>query len=360
MKRIPVIILGATGAVGQRFVQLLDGHPWFDVVGLTGSDRSIGQRYGEACRWVLAEPMPDYVKDITVTPSEPDFIGGISKRRIEAKVAFSALPADSAREVEPVFAAVGYGVCSNASAFRMQPDVPLLIPEVNPDHIRLIETQRARRGWSGFIATNPNCTTTGLAIALKPLHAAFGVRRVLAVSLQALSGAGYPGVASLDITDNVIPFIGGEEDKVETEPRKLLGQLDAQRGHVSLADFRISAHTNRVGVSDGHMVCASLELARDAGVEDVEQAMADFRAPDPVASLPSAPARPIVVRREPDRPQPRRDRDEGRGMTAVVGRVRPCPLLGIKFVVLSHNTIRGAAGGSILNAELLVQQGYLN
>lgn len=347
MERIPVIILGATGAVGQRFVQLLEGHPWFEVVSLTGSDRTIGQPYGEACRWVLAEPMPEYVKDIVVTPSRPE---------IDATLAFSALPADHAREVEPSFAAAGYGVCSNASAFRAEPDVPLLVPEVNPDHIQLIETQRVRRGWSGFIVTNPNCTATGPVMALRPLHDLFGVRRVLAVSLQALSGAGYPGVASLDIADNVIPYIGNEEDKVETEPRKMLGQL--QNGSIRPAAIQISAHTNRVAVSDGHTVCLSVELDRRVEVEEVERAMAEFRAPGPVAGLPSAPERPIVVRREPDRPQPRRDRHEGRGMTAVVGRVRPCSLLGIKFVVLTHNTIRGAAGGSVLNAELLVAQGY--
>ncbi|HEY4690463.1 MAG TPA: aspartate-semialdehyde dehydrogenase [Anaerolineae bacterium] len=349
MKHIPVIVLGATGAVGQRFVQLLENHPWFEVVGLTGSDRSIGQRYTDACRWVLSGPMPDYARDIVVTPTEPG---------VEAALAFSALPADTARQVEPLFAAAGYGVCSNASAFRMEPDVPLLIPEVNPDHIRLIETQRVRRGWQGFIATNPNCTATGLVMALKPLHDTFGVKRVLAVSLQAISGAGYPGVASLDIVDNVIPYIGGEEDKVETEPLKLLGQLNGDG--VRFAEFAISAHTNRVAVIDGHIVCASVELETNPGVEDVERALADFRTPDPVAGLPSTPERPIVVRREPDRPQPRRDRDEGHGMTAVVGRVRPCSLLGIKFVVLSHNTIRGAAGGSLLNAELLAAQGYLN
>jgi aspartate-semialdehyde dehydrogenase len=299
---------------------------------------------------VLNTPIPDHVKDIVVTPTEPG---------VGARLAFSALPADTAREAEPAFAAAGYGVCSNASAFRMAEDVPLLIPEVNPDHIRLIDAQRAKRGWPGFIACNPNCTATGLTMALKPLHEKYRVQRLLVASLQAVSGAGYPGVASLDITDNVIPFIGGsEEDKVETEPRKMLGHLD--NGSVRLADFRASAHTNRVPVIDGHLVCASVEFEREPTVQQVEQALTDFRAPEPVPGLPSAPARAIAVRCEPDRPQPRRDRDEGRGMTAVVGRVRPCPLLGIKFVVLSHNTIRGAAGGSILNAELLAAQGYLD
>lgn len=348
MNRIPVIVLGAAGAVGQRFVQLLDGHPWFEVVGLTGSGRAAGKPYGEACHWVLSEPMPEYARDIPLTPSQPG---------IEAGVAFSALPSQIAAEVEPLFAVAGYAVCSNASAFRLEPDVPLLIPEVNPDHVCLIEVQRARRGWPGWIATNPNCTTVGLALPLKPLHAAFGVRRVMAVSLQALSGAGYPGVPALDIVDNVIPQIEGEEAKVETEPRKLLGRLNG--GEVEMADFRISAHTNRVAVRDGHLVCVSVELERPTSPEEAAAALAEFRAPDAVFNLPSAPARPIVVRSEPDRPQPRLDRNEGGGMSAVVGRVRPCPLLGVKFVALTHNTIRGAAGASILNAELLVRQGYV-
>lgn len=348
MNRMPVIVLGATGAVGQRFVQLLDGHPWFEVVGLTGSDRAAGRPYGEACHWVLSEPMPEYARGLLVAPSQPGS---------QACLAFSALPSQVAAEVEPLFAAAGYAVCSNASAFRMEPDVPLLIPEVNPDHVCLIEVQRARRGWPGWIATNPNCTTVGLALALKPLHEVFGVRRVMAVSLQALSGAGYPGVPALDIVDNAIPHIEGEEAKVETEPRKLLGRLNGSE--VEMADFRISAQTNRVAVRDGHIVCASVELERTASPEEAAAALAEFRAPDAVSTLPSAPARAIVVRPEPDRPQPRLDRDEGCGMTAVVGRVRHCPLLGVKFVVLTHNTIRGAAGASILNAELLHSQGYV-
>ncbi|MBI3362262.1 MAG: aspartate-semialdehyde dehydrogenase [Chloroflexi bacterium] len=348
MDKIKVGVLGATGAVGQRFVQLLEGHPWFEVTALTGSNRTSGQTYGEACRWVLPEEMPEYARGMTVAPTEPG---------MDARLLFSALPADTAREAEPKLAAAGYGVCSNASAHRTWPDVPLLIPEVNPDHVALIDVQRETRGWKGFIATNPNCTSTGFTIALRPLLDAFGLKRVFAVSMQALSGAGYPGVASLDALDNVIPHIGGEEAKVETEPLKMLGKLNAT--HVADAPFRISAHTNRVTVSDGHMVCASVEFERKATAAEAAEAMANFQAPLIVQTLPSAPHCVIEVRSEPDRPQPRRDRNAGKGMTTVVGRVREDPLFDVKFACLSHNTIRGAAGGSILNAELIVATGCL-
>jgi aspartate-semialdehyde dehydrogenase len=348
MDKIKVGILGATGAVGQRFVQLLDGHPWFEVTALTGSDRTVGQTYAEGCRWVLKNDMPSYVKEMTVVPTEPG---------MEAQILFSALPADNAREVEPKLAAAAYAVFSNASAHRMWPDVPLLIPEVNHDHIALIEVQRRQRGWRGCIVTNPNCTSSGLTMALRPLLDAFGLKRVFAVSMQALSGAGYPGVPSLDALDNVVPYVGGEEGKVETEPLKMLGKLNAS--HVVDAPFTISAHTNRVAVSDGHMVCASVEFERPASAEAAAQVLANFPSPEPVRGLPSAPPKPIEVRPEDDRPQPRRDRDTGRGMTTVVGRVRPDPLFHVKFVCLSHNTIRGAAGDSLLNAELVVSQGML-
>lgn len=349
MDRIKVAILGATGAVGQRFVQLLENHPWFEVSALTGSDRTLGQTYGTACRWVLSEPMPAYARDLPLVSSEP---------ALGVQLAFSALPADTAREVEPALAAAGCVVCSNASAHRMWPDVPLLIPEVNPDHTGLITRQRLERGWSGAIVTNPNCTSTGLTIALKALQDAFGLRRAFVVSLQALSGAGYPGVASLDIADNVIPYVGGEEDKVETEPRKMLGRLVDHR--VDPAPVQISAHTNRVAVSDGHLVCASVEFDQPADPPEVSRCLAEFQAPALVQTLPSAPHCVIEVRDEPDRPQPRRDRMAGSGMTTVVGRIRPDPLLHIKFVVLSHNTIHGAAGGAVLNAELLFVQGWLS
>ncbi|MFN8594722.1 MAG: aspartate-semialdehyde dehydrogenase [Anaerolineae bacterium] len=348
MSKIKVAVLGATGAVGQRFVQLLENHPWFEVSALTGSDRSVGQKYGDVCRWVLDAPMPVYAREMTVVPTEPGF---------DAAIAFSALPSDQAKVLEPAFAKAGHGVCSNASAYRMDQDVPLLIPEVNPDHTALIKVQQQNRGWSGFIATNPNCTSTGFTIAFRPLLDAFGIKRAFVVSMQALSGAGYPGVASLDAIDNVVPYIGGEEPKVETEPCKMLGRLTSDR--VADAVLKISAHTNRVAVIDGHTVCVSLEFDRPIGPQEAAQVMADFKAPPIVQSLPSTPHCVIEVRTEADRPQPRRDRNAGNGMTTVVGRVREDSLFHVKFVVLSHNTIRGAAGGSLLNAELLVAQGII-
>jgi aspartate-semialdehyde dehydrogenase len=346
-ERIPVSVLAATGSVGQRFVQLLDGHPWFEVVALTGSDRSIGQKYGEACHWLLPQPMPGWARDITVVPTAPE--------AANTALAFSALPANIAKEVEPQFAQAGVKVFSNASAYRTEPDVPILLPEVNADHTRLVEVQRCKRGWSGCIVTNPNCTSTGMTVALKALQDAFGLSLVFAVSLQALSGAGYPGVASMDIIDNVIPYVSGEEDKVEWEPRKMLGQF--QEEEIELAPFAISAHTNRVAVSDGHTVCLSVELSSRSDVRRVAQALQGYQAPAISADLPSAPRPVIALLSEPNRPQPRLDRDIGQGMTTVVGRLRPDPIYDVKMVVLSHNTVRGAAGGSIYNAELLVKQG---
>jgi aspartate-semialdehyde dehydrogenase len=348
MKRIKAAILGATGAVGQRFVQLLDGHPWFEVTALTGSDRTVGGAYGEGVRWVLPGSPPAYVRDMIVLPTAPGF---------EAQIAFSALPTDNAREAEPVLAQAGYVVCSNASVHRMWPDVPLLIPEVNADHTGLIEIQRRVRGWSGALVCNPNCTSTGLTIALKALHAAFGVEGGVFVSLQAVSGAGYPGVSSLDILDNVVPYIGGEEEKFESEPRKMLGRWAGDQVEVLPATF--SAHCNRVPVLDGHLVTATLKLGRRAGIDEAVAALSDYEGHAAARHLPSAPEHVIEVRHEADRPQPRRDRDAGRGMTTVVGRVRPDPLMDLRLAVLSHNTIRGAAGGAILNAELLVQQGWV-
>jgi aspartate-semialdehyde dehydrogenase len=349
MSKIKVAILGATGAVGQRFVTLLADHPWFEVTALTGSDRTVGQTYGAGCRWVLPEPMPAYAREMLVVPTEPGF---------EAALAFSALPTEQARSAEPALAAAGYGVCSNASAYRMAPDVPLIIPEVNPDHTGLIDVQRRRRGWPGFILTNPNCTSTGMTIAFKALERAFGLRRAVVVSLQALSGAGYPGVPSLDILDNVVPYIPGEEEKVETEPRKMLGRCVG--GAIEPAPVQISAHTNRVAVSDGHLVCVSVEFEQRATPEAAAAALASFQAPALVQTLPTAPECVIEVRAEPDRPQPRKDRDAGHGMTTVVGRLRPDNLFDLRFVVLSHNTLHGAAGGALLNGELLVAQGYVN
>jgi len=348
MSKTKVAILGATGAVGQRFIQLLENHPWFEVSAITGSDRSVGQTYAKACRWVLPGQIPTYAREMTILPSEPGF---------EAKLVFSALPSHSAKTIEPLLAQAGYVVCSNASAHRTWDDVPLLIPEVNPDHTALTVVQRKKRGWDGFIVTNPNCTSTGLTIALRALHDAFTLKRAFVVSMQALSGAGYPGVASLDIIDNVIPFISGEEDKVETEPQKMLGTLVGDQ--IDFLPVQISAHTNRVAVTDGHMVCASVEFAQQVAPEAATAALEGFRAPAVVASLPSSPDTVIQVASAPDRPQPSRDRDAGNGMTITVGRIRTDPLFHIRFVNLSHNTIRGAAGGAILNAELLKAQGLL-
>jgi aspartate-semialdehyde dehydrogenase len=348
MSRIKVAILGATGAVGQRFVQLLENHPWFEVTALTGSERTVGQRYADGCRWILPGSIPEYARDLIVQPTAPGF---------EALLCFSALPTDQAREFEPTLAAAGYAICSNASAHRMWSDVPLLIPEVNPDHTALIAQQRKARGWPGFIVTNPNCTSTGVTIAFRTLHDAFGINRAFMVSMQAMSGAGYPGVASLDIVDNVVPYIGGEEEKFEAEPCKMLGKL--QNDQIEMASIKLAAHTNRVPVIDGHMVCVSVEFHRPASPAEVTQALSDFAPPELVRGLPSAPPVTIEVRPEADRPQPRKDRDAGRGMTTVVGRIRPDPLLHTRMVILSHNTIRGAAGGALLNGELLVAQGIL-
>ena len=349
-EKIPVAVLAATGSVGQRFVQLLEGHPWFVVVAVTASDRSVGQTYGKACHWILPEAMPERVAGLTVLPTAP--------ASVTVPLVFSALPADVAKEVEPAFAQAGMAVCSNASAHRRQADVPLLLPEVNPDHVYLVTAQRRRTGWKGCILTDPNCTSAGMTVALRALQVTFGLRKVFAVSLQALSGAGYPGVASLDIIDNAIPYVGGEEEKVEWEPRKMLGTLRGDQ--IELADFIISAHTNRVAVSEGHLVCLSVELGNKATPQQAAQALRDYQAPAASASLPFTPKPVILVREEPDRPQPRLDRGTGGGMTTVVGRIRPDPLFDLKMVVLSHNTVRGAAGGSIYNAELLVDQGLLD
>jgi aspartate-semialdehyde dehydrogenase len=343
-------VLGATGAVGQRFVQLLDRHPWIEVVALTGSDRAIGHSYAEACHWILPAPMPGWARKLQVLPTLP-----VSWA---VPLVFSALPSDVALQAEPAYARAGSVVCSNASAFRDEPDVPLILPEVNPEHTALVHRQRRQRGFAGFIVTNPNCTSTGMTIALKALQDSFGVRRVFAVSLQALSGAGYPGVPSLDILNNVIPYISGEEEKVEQEPRKMLGVLNQDR--IAPAGLVISAQTNRVAVADGHTVCLSVELeAPPQDFREIAKALVSYTAPDISRDLPSAPQPVIQVMDEPDRPQPRLDVNTGGGMTTVVGRLRPDPLFHLKLVTLSHNTIRGAAGASIYNAELLVKQGLV-
>jgi aspartate-semialdehyde dehydrogenase len=346
--KLRVAVLGATGTVGQRFIQLLEGHPWFEVAALTGSERSAGRSYGEAARWVLDTPMPAAVRELTVLGEGAP---------LDTPLVFSALPSKTAGAIEARLAAAGHIVCTNASDHRMDPDVPLLIPEVNPEHLDLLAVQRKARGWSGAIVANANCTATGPAMLLRPLHDAFGVTKVMLMSMQALSGAGYPGVPSYDAIENVIPYIGGEEPKVESEPQKMLGTL--LNGAVEPAPFVISAHCNRVPVLEGHLECLSLSFARRPSLEELAEALRGFRALPQELGLPSAPAEPLIVRDEPDRPQTRRDRDAGGGMSTVVGRIRPCPILEYKLVCLTHNTIRGAAGGSLLNAELMYAQGML-
>jgi aspartate-semialdehyde dehydrogenase len=347
--KINVAVLGATGTVGQRFIQLLEGHPWFQVAALTGSERSAGRTYGEACTWVLDTPLPAAVRDMPILPEHA---------ALDTPLVFSALPSKTAGPLEERLAAAGHIVCSNASDHRMAADVPLLIPEVNPDHLDLIATQRKNRGWRGAIVTNPNCTSTPAAMVLRPLHDLFGVRKLLLVSMQALSGAGYPGVPSYDSVENVVPYVGGEEPKVESEPQKMLGTLEG--GQIVPADFTTSAHCNRVPVLEGHLVCLSIGFARRPDLADLSAAIAGFRALPQELGLPSAPAQPLLLRPEADRPQPRRDRMISGGMATIVGRVRACPLLDYKLVALGHNTIRGAAGGSLLNAELMYAQGMLS
>jgi len=348
-RKLPVGILGATGVVGQRFIQMLEHHPWFEVVWLAASERSSGQIYGETVRWRLKTPLPAKIAAMPISPAKPDG---------SPRVIFAALDAGIARELEPAFAAAGRAVVSNSSAFRMQPDVPLVVPEVNPDHIRILETQSWWRDARGFIVTNPNCSAIGLVMALAPLHHAFGLEKVFAVTMQAVSGAGYPGVASLDILGNVIPFIPKEEEKMEEETRKLLGNMN--RTSVHLAEFAMSAQCNRVAVEDGHTESVSIKLKRQAEPAQMIEAWNSYRAVPQQMKLPTAPEQPVFYDASPDRPQPRFDLDRGRGMTATIGRLRPCGLLDWKFTVLSHNTIRGAAGAALLNGELLKCQGYLD
>lgn len=347
--KIPVGVLGATGAVGQKFVKLLENHPWFELTELAASDRSAGKLYKEATTWRQYTPIPERLKGRVVKECEPG---------LDCRVLFSSLDSSVAGEVEESFARAGYIVVSNSKNHRMDEDVPLLVPEINPDHLGLIKTQRERRGWTGAIVTNPNCSTVGLVMAIAPIDRAFGIKRLIVTTMQALSGAGYPGHPAIDMLGNVIPFIGGEEEKVETEPRKILGTFDGQT--VRFADFKISAHTNRVFVEDGHVECVSVELEKKASIDDVARALRDFISLPQELKLPFAPARPVEVIDERDRPQPRIDRDAGDGMSAVVGRIRTCPVFDIRFVVLSHNTIRGAAGAAILNAELMRVNGYLD
>jgi aspartate-semialdehyde dehydrogenase len=349
MSKVKVGVLGATGAVGQRFVELLADHPWFEIAALGASERSAGKLYRER-RWVLWPDMPTAVADLHLRL-------GIPENFSECRLIFSALPSSAAGPTEEAFAAAGFAVFSNAGAHRMDADVPLMITEVNPDHAALIEVQRRRRNWPGYIVTNANCSATHLTSILKPLHDSFGLEQVFVVTMQAISGAGYPGVPSMDILDNIIPYIGGEEPKLELEPRKMLGKLVGE--NLEYADFKMSAHCNRVPTLDGHLECVSVALTQKATPDEAAEVLRSFRALPQELGLPSAPEPAIIVREEPDRPQTRLDRLAGDGMATVVGRIRPCSLLDLKFVLLGHNTVRGAAGGSVLNAELFLQQGLI-
>jgi len=349
-ERIPVAVLGATGTVGQRFIELLQGHPWFELVGLAASEQHGGRPYAEATRWRLSGDMPSSVASLPVVPCRPEALPDV-------KIVFSALPGEIAGDIELSFAKAGVAVFSNAKNYRMASDVPLLIPEVNADHAAAIVQQRKQRKWSGCIVTNANCSATPLVMALKPLQP-LGVRKVLVTTLQAISGAGYPGVPSYDILDNVIPYIGGEEEKVESETLKMLGNWEEGSGFID-ASMVVSAHCNRVATREGHLECASIELERDAPPEEIIAAWENYTPEPQQLKLPSAPERPLLYRTEIDRPQTLRDRDAGNGMTVTLGRLRRCPILSYKFVLLGHNTIRGAAGGSILNAELCVSKGLV-
>ncbi|MDQ3714412.1 MAG: aspartate-semialdehyde dehydrogenase [Acidobacteriota bacterium] len=345
MKKHRVGILGATGTVGQRFVQLLENHPQFEVTALAASDRSAGKPFSQACAWKLAGAMPDYVKEIVVEPIEPP---------LDCELIFSSLPSGVARETEEAFARAGYAVISNSSSYRMDEDVPLLIPEINSEHLGLIEIQQRKRGFGkGFIITNPNCAVVSFAPPLAALDRKFGVESVFVTTLQAISGAGYPGVSSFDITDNVLPYIAGEEPKVEIESQKILGRFNGET--IEKANFTVSAQCFRVHVIDGHTASVRVKLRRTSTLEDVFEAMKSF----PSLNLYSSPKHFIDVCDEPSRPQPRLDRDSGRGMTITVGRLFPDNIFDYRFVSLSHNTVRGAAGSAVLNAELLIDKGIL-
>lgn len=356
MQKHKIGILGATGMVGQRFIQLLEGHPSFEIVWLAASDRSSGKRYSEAARWKLDTPIPRHIAQMVLSPAVPEGVAG----REFPSIIFAALDTDIALELEPQFAAAGCAVISNSSAFRMHPDVPLVIPEVNPEHLALIEQQSWRKDSGGYLVTNPNCSAIGLVLALKPLADRFGIDSIFVSTMQAVSGAGYPGVASMDILGNVVPFVRNEEEKMPAETAKLLGTLESDGGlpRVRPSALRMSAHCNRVAVEDGHTESVSIKFCSPASREEILAAWAEFH---PLAGqgLRSAPAQPVEYLEEEDRPQPRLDKMRGAGMASSVGRLRRCALLDWKFTVLSHNTIRGAAGAAILNAELLLSQGKL-
>jgi aspartate-semialdehyde dehydrogenase len=347
-RRWPVAILGATGAVGQTFIRQLADHPWFEIAELAASDRSAGKPYAEACRWLEGHLPAELAQRVVVRCDPAD---------VKSPLVFSALDSGVAGVIEQAFAKAGRLVLSNAKNHRMDVDVPLVIPEVNAQHLALLETQRSRRNWKGGIVTNANCAATAAAMAMAPLHEAFGISRAMVFTMQAVSGAGYPGVPSLDILGNVIPYIGEEEPKVERELAKMLGAMDGDT--VRAADLKVSAHTNRVPTEHGHLVCLSLGFDRRVSADEAMEAMCTWRGHPDARGLPSAPELPLVVTREPDRPQTRRDVWAGKGMTVTAGRIRTDPLFDVKLVALGHNTIRGAAGGSVLNAELLASRGML-
>lgn len=349
-RRLRVAVLGATGAVGQSFVRLLVNHPWFELTELVASERSAGRPYAEAARWIGADAMPASVARMTVLPCAPE--------HVTADVVFSALDSSVAGDAEPAFARAGKTVLTNAKNYRMDPDVPLVIAEVNPSHLEILGAQRRNRGWSGAIVANGNCAAIITALPLAPIHERFGITKLITMTMQAVSGAGYPGVPTLDILGNVIPYIKDEEPKIEAEIQKFLGRTEM--GTVHSAPFPVSAHANRVPVENGHTVCMSVELESKASAADVERAIADWRGAAVARDLPSAPARALVIADQPDRPQPRRQVDTGGGMTVVVGRVRPDPIFDVKLVAMGHNVIRGAAGASVLNAELMLRCGQLS
>ncbi len=347
--RIPVGVLGGTGMVGQHFIKFLRNHPWFEVTWIGASDRSAGKKYAEATNWRLDGLMPEAVRDLVVQDSKP---GNGAPRLM-----FSAMDASVATEIERAFAGAGHIVVSNSKNHRMEADVPLLVPEINADHLRMIPLQQRKRGWKGQIATNPNCSTVVLTMALAPFKP-FGIRNVLVTTMQAISGAGYPGVASMDINANVIPFIGGEEEKMQQETQKILGAFAGDR--IEPLAARVSAQCNRVPVVDGHLVAVSVELERKPSREEAIRAIQEFRGVPQERQLPSAPPKPVQYMDASDRPQPRRDVERDNGMAVYVGRLRDCPVLGYKFIALGHNTIRGAAGAAVLNAELMYSEGLLD
>ena len=345
---VNVGILGATGMVGQRFIQLLEDHPKFEITALTASQRSAGKKYQDAVTWHMDTPIPEAVQDTVVVDTDPSHVKDV-------EIVFSALPAENALIAEPKFAEAGMKVASNASAMRMEPDVPLVIPEVNPEHLDLIETQQKNRGWDGFIVTNPNCSTIALVLTLKPIYDQYDINRVYVSTMQAVSGAGYNGVPSMAMLDNLVPFIGGEEEKMEEETLYLLGDFDGE--NVEPATFGVSTSCHRVPVVDGHTEAVFMEMDEEFDLEDIKKSLQNFQALPQKLNLFSAPEHPVIVREEDNRPQPRMDRMMGKGMTVTVGRLRQDATFpqSLKYVLLGHNTVRGAAGASILNAELIAE-----